>query len=87
VVIPWLALVKDYGGSETPSRVDTGSGDRNSGQMYHKHRKPNRKWRQNRNVGVSSVAFGISSGEDCVDKHECSDDLCRESGACIVAVS
>lgn len=46
VVIPWLALVEDYGSSETPCRVNSGSGDGNGGQMYHEHGESDWKWRQ-----------------------------------------
>jgi len=46
VVIPWLALVVDYGSSETPCRVNSGSGNGNGSQMYHEHGKSDWKWRQ-----------------------------------------
>lgn len=47
LVIPWLVFVKDHGSSKTSSWVDSGAGDRNGGQMNHKHREPNWEWSQN----------------------------------------
>lgn len=47
LVIPCLLLVVYHGGSQTPRRVNSGSGHRNCGQVNHEHSKPNWKRCQN----------------------------------------
>jgi len=47
LVIPGFSLAVDNGGSETPSGVDAGAGDRNRGQVNHEDRKSNRERCQN----------------------------------------
>ena len=47
MVIPSVLPVVDDGSSETPGRINAGSGDGNGGQMDQKHCKPNGKRSQN----------------------------------------
>ncbi|KAG9159420.1 hypothetical protein Leryth_010973 [Lithospermum erythrorhizon] len=77
MVIPWLVLVVDQGSAKTPSRVDTGAGDGNGGQVNHENSKSNWKSgkRAYRDMRISSTPFGISGREDSVDKNKSSNDL------------
>lgn len=43
MVIPSMTLVVDDSSSETPSRVNAGSSDWNSGQVHQEDSKPNQK--------------------------------------------
>ena len=47
MIIPGLVLVVDHSSSETPGRVNTGSGDRNGGKMNHENSKSNGERCQN----------------------------------------
>ena len=47
MITPGLGLVVDDSSPETSSRVDSGSGDGDCGQVNHEHSKPNWEWSQN----------------------------------------
>lgn len=48
MIIPSTLLVEDDGGTQTPSWVDAGSGDRDGGQVYQEHREPD--WKRSQNL-------------------------------------
>jgi len=41
VIVPAKVFVEDDGGTQTTSRVDTGSGDGDGGQVNQEHSEPN----------------------------------------------
>lgn len=86
MIFPNLFIVDDHGGAEASSWIDASASDRNCSEMNHENSEPNGEWSQHRNVGISGVAFGISGGEDGVEKDEGADDLDGETGAFAVAV-
>lgn len=47
MIIPATVLVEDDGSTETPSRVDTSSGNGDGSQMHQEHSEPNRQRCQN----------------------------------------
>lgn len=85
MVIPSVLPVVDDGSSETPGRINAGSGDGNGGQMDQKHCKPNGKRSQNRDVRISGISLSIGGGEDGVDENEGTDDLSTKTATLGVA--
>ena len=85
MVIPSSLLVVDDGRTQTPRRIDAGSGDGDGGQMNQEHREADGQRRQHRNMGVACVALRIGGGEDGVHEDESADNLRSESAAFGVA--
>lgn len=61
MISPGLGLVVDDSSSEASSRVDSGAGDGDGGQVNHKHSKSNGEWGQNLHISRNKHELHFSS--------------------------
>lgn len=57
MIMPRMVLVEDDGCTKTPSWVDTGSGNGDSGQVNQEHSKSNRQWCQDLQMSYDFISI------------------------------
>lgn len=87
MIFPNFMIVDDDGSTEASSRVNASAGDGNGGEVNHEDSKANGEWSQDRNMGISSIAFGISGGEDGIQKNKGAHNLNSKASASAITIN
>ena len=87
MIFPNFMIVDDDGRTEASSRVNASAGDGNGGEVNNEDSKANGEWSQDRNMGISSIAFGISGGEDSIQKNKGAHNLNSKASASAITIN